>query len=105
MKPKDTIILLETKYVIVGIEKIPIRFTFRAMMDFENATGKSIQLATSTEDVVRLFYVLAKAGAKDKKVEFIYTFEDFLDLIDNHPESIVNFYSALSNGEEVDEKK
>lgn len=101
---KENIKLLKTQMVTVGTERIPVKFTFRSMIDFENMTGKSIQNATSTEDVTKLFYCLAKAGAKDTKLPFNLTFEEFLDEIDSHPESIVSFYEAITD-KDSEEKK
>lgn len=93
--------------VTVGPVQIPIKFTFRAMIDFEKMTGKSIQEATGTEDIVMLFYCTAKAGAKDMKTSFPYTFDQFLDEVDNFPESIISFYEAINSTKdgEPEEKK
>ena len=103
---KDTIKLLETKHVVVGTEKLPVRLTFRAIIDFEKITGKSLQGSTSTEDAIILFYCAAKAGAKADALPFAYDFEGFLDLVDNYPDSLMDFYIAIAEGEpEVKKQK
>jgi hypothetical protein len=104
MKAKDNIKLLEVKTVAVGKDKYPVKLTFRAMIDYETMTGRSVAYATSTEDVTRLLYCAAKAGAKSTGTEFTYDYIGFLDMIDEHPEALMNFYDALVEGD-PDEKK
>jgi hypothetical protein len=106
MDPKETLKLLETKYVTVGDNKIPIKLTFRAMIDYEKITGESVQFASGTEKVTILFYCAAKAGAKSVNIPFDYDYEKFLDYIDDHPESLLHFYESLMDGQPpVEEKK
>jgi hypothetical protein len=103
MDPKETLKLLETKYVNIGESKIPIKLTFRAMIDYEKITGESIELAAGTEKVIILFYCAAKAGARSVGQVFEYDYEGFLDYIDEHPESLFSFYQALNEGKEAKE--
>ena len=100
MGSKETLKLLETKYDQVGEEKIPIKLTFRAMIDYESITGHGVQLARTTEEVLILFFCAAKAGSKSIGKEFKYDYEGFLDFIDEHPESLLNFYESLVDGNE-----
>lgn len=107
MDPKETLKLLETKYVLVGGAKIPVKLTFRAMIDYEKITGESVQFAIGTEKITVLFFCAAKAGARSVGKEFDYDYEKFLDYIDENPESLMSFYESLIDGvePEVKEKK
>jgi hypothetical protein len=88
--------LIETKKVKVGDRVFPVRITARSMINYEELTGKSISTIDGTKDILQFFYVTAKAGAKSEGTEFKYTFEQFLDLIDDYyTEAITNFSEAI----------
>lgn len=105
MAQKDNIKLLDTKFIKVGNEKYPIRLTYRAMIEYEKLSGKSVSTVTTTEQVTELIYCAVKAGAKAEGKEFNKTYEEFLDVIDNYPDSMVSFYEALTDGEPTPKKE
>lgn len=101
--------LIDTKKVNIGDNEYPIKITNRAMIEYEKLSGGSILSFDSTEKVIMFFYCTAKAGAKSEGKEFNYTYDEFLDAIDEHYlETITNFTKALDEGkvaETQDEKK
>jgi hypothetical protein len=89
--------LLDNKIVKVGNISFPVRITMRAMIEYESMTGSSIASFDGTEKLIKFFYCTAKAGAKANNIEFKYTYEDFLDIIDPYyTEVITNFSKALA---------
>lgn len=72
--------------------------TFRSMIDFESMTGKSISETRTTEEITKLLYCVMKAGAKAEKQEFKYNYEEFLDIIDEYPDTIGKFFTTLVGG-------
>lgn len=98
--------LLDNKIVKIGELEFPVRITNRAMIEYENMTGSNISKLNGTMNIIQLFYCTAKAGAKSLGKEFIYTFEEFLDIIDNYyMDVITNFTKVLSDESGGDEKK
>jgi hypothetical protein len=98
--------LLNNKNVKVGDLNFPIRITNRAMIDFEALSGGTISKMDGTEKLVKFFYCTAKAGAKSENISFTYSYEEFLDVIDDYfSETITNFSLALAAEQGGDEKK
>lgn len=88
--------LLGTKIVKVGSLEWPIKITNRAMIEYETISGGSIISLNSTEKMIQFFYCTAKAGAKSINKEFTYTYDQFLDVIDEYYlESVTNFTNAI----------
>jgi hypothetical protein len=88
--------LLEVKKVKIGEKEFPIKITNRAMIEYEKLSGGSVSAMEGTEDLCQLFYCTAKAGAKSELVEFGYSYEEFLDLIDDYyNDTMINFSKAL----------
>lgn len=88
--------LAEVKSIKVGEKSFPIRVTNRAMIEYENLTGESIVSFKGTERMSKLFYCTAKAGAKAAGHDFKYTYEQFLDTIDDYYlDVITNFSKAI----------
>lgn len=89
--------LLDYKTIKVGDIEFPIRITMRSIIDYESLAGSSITSMDTTEKLVKFFYCTAKAGAKATKEEFTYTYDEFLDVIDNYfEETITNISEALT---------
>jgi hypothetical protein len=67
------------------------------MIEYQNLTS-DLSLYLSTHDnLIKLFYCTAKAGAKAEGLEFKYTFDEFLDVIDMfYNDTASNFSSALA---------
>ena len=88
--------------------KFPIKITNRAMIEYEALSGGTMVSFEGTEKLIMFFYCTAKAGAKSAKTEFTYTYDEFLDIIDDYYlEVVTNFTTAITSeqGSEGDEKK
>jgi hypothetical protein len=100
--------LLEGKKIRIAGNDFSLRITVRAMIEYENLTGESISdmKGGQTEKLIKFFYVIAKAGARNEKMEFEYSYEEFLDIIDDHYlDFITNLYEAVFSPGGDDEKK
>ncbi len=84
------------KYKIEGKE-----FTFRpcarGFIGFEKLTGKSIDDCNTLEDVIHMVYTCTQVGMEKENLPFDYTYDQFLDLIDDHLDVIKSL--ADSKGE------
>ena len=90
--------LLDCKVVKVGTLEFPIKITNRSMIDYEKLSGAPIGSFDSTEKLLQFFYCTAKPGAKSFGKVFDYTFDQFLDLIDDYyTDTIANFTKAMSD--------
>jgi xylose isomerase len=85
----------ETKTVLIGKKEYQIKFTFRALIDFEKLSGHTVSFET-LENALMLFYCLHKAAVRDQGVE-IDSFETLLDEIDNYPDAMTDIYQALTD--------
>jgi hypothetical protein len=95
--------LLGLKSVKVGDKEFPIMLTNRAMIEYEALSGSSVVSFQSTKELIQFFYCTAKAGAKKTGKEFTYTYDEFLDVIDEfYLDTITNFSEAITEpgGEE-----
>ena len=90
--------LLETKIIKIGDKEYPTKLTARAMIGYETLTGHPITVLKTIEDRTYLFYVCLKAGGTD------ITYDAFLDLIDNCPAVIGEFFD-LFTGDEPEKKQ
>ena len=85
--------LLESKTVDLGDASFTTRGGNRAIILYEELAGKLE--VESFEDSIKWFYCTAKAGAIHKKEPFEMTFEEFLDVIDGHPDAMPKFSEAM----------
>ena len=100
--------LLETKYVKIGGITYPVRLSFRALIEYEQQTGQKVKDISGTENLCKLFYYAVKAGARETYMKFELDYDDFLQRIDKHPQSFVEFMNILyeiDDDEEDGEKK
>ena len=82
----------KTKITIAGTEFI-IKQSFRALMLFEEMTSKTInQMGESVSDILKLFYCILKGNNLET---FNWTFDEFLDVIDEEPNSVKVFTDYL----------
>jgi hypothetical protein len=80
---------LETKIVKIGNVEYPLKRTIRAMIDYEKLSGHSVANIKTLEDIAIWFYCTFKAGGSK------LTYEEFLDFIDDKPESLKAFTDAM----------
>jgi hypothetical protein len=101
---------LETKKIEVGDEVFYIRRTSRAIIEYDALTGRNFWVdfgggEINTEKLTQLFYTTAKAGARAEGKPFLYTYEEFLDKIDNCPEVVAVFFQLIQDPGTEEEKK
>jgi len=68
-------------------KEYPVRFGFRAMVEFEKLTGLNSNIFNAGESnidsMLNLYYCGLIAGCKREKVKVEYTIEDFIDAVDD----------------------
>lgn len=98
--------MLKVEKLTVGEHDFYIKTSTRSMIEYEELSGKSIANLNTTNDLLKFFYTTAKAGAKSEGVDFKYTYDEFLDLIDDYPTEALNgFRNALDKLGQSDKKK
>jgi hypothetical protein len=102
--------LLNIHRVKVGDREFPVKITNRAMILYEKMTGSTVVSFEGTEKLLQFFYCTAQAGAKATGEDFKYSFDEFLDVIDDYySETLINFSNALmaemGGGEKKQSKK
>ena len=101
-------ILPESKTVHVGSIEFPnVKWRTRIVFEYEHLTGQSYyKIGTTIESQFQLFYCAAKIGTELLGKKFDYTFEQFLEVTDDHfAETIDGFTSALYQESKVTESK
>lgn len=61
-------------------------------MIYENITGKSFEPTTMT-DIINFFFCVVLTSSKDYDLKY----NDFLDILDEHPQYMVEFSNWLSD--------
>lgn len=85
---------MESMKIKIGESVYNIKQSFRALMIFEEITGKNINNANdSVTDILTMFYSLIKGNNK----YFEFSFEQFVELVDDNPESVEAFTDYLNN--------
>lgn len=72
--------------VTIKGKDIALKYSFRALMIYENITQKSFNPQGLT-DVITFFYSVVVASARDS----ILSFDDFIDWIDDNPNKLNEF--------------
>jgi len=84
-----------------------VKKTFRSLMKFEEMTGKSVyRISESINDMVTLFYCVLKVN----NINFDYSLDEFIDLLDENEDSITLFSDYLqkdvkNNSQDIKKKK
>ena len=78
--------------VTIKEKQITLKYSFRALMIYENITYKSFNHQGLT-DVITFFYSVVVASAKDTTLSF----EDFIDWIDDNPNKLNEFSQWLTD--------
>lgn len=82
--------------ITLNKKKITLKYTLRAMMMYENMTQKSFSPNTIT-DVITFMYCVVVASSKD----YSLTFDQFIDYIDEHPETMTKFAEWIQDTSNV----
>jgi hypothetical protein len=79
--------------ITIAETQLAIKQSFRALMLFEEMTNKSVnQMNETVADILTLFYCILKGN--NQKL-FNYSFDEFLDVIDEQPEVFTQFTEYL----------
>jgi spore coat polysaccharide biosynthesis protein SpsF (cytidylyltransferase family) len=83
-----------------------IKQSFRSLMEFEKMTKKPApEMDVTVNDLITLFYCVLKAANKET---FDYSFENFIDVLDNNSEVLNEFSNYLikqQQGTQTETKK
>lgn len=94
---------MESIKIKIGENEFIIKQSFRSLMMFEEMTGRNVnQLNDSLNDLMTLLYCMLKAA---NRMNFTYTYDEFIDLIDENPEIPVLFNDYLLSNSKPEEKK
>lgn len=77
---------MEKQVIDINGDRYPIVVGHRALIEFERLSGKPFHTAVTLEDSVLLIYCALRQGAKSMRKEFQFTFEEFIDYVDEHPD-------------------
>lgn len=80
----------------INKKTIELKYSLRAMLMYENITKQPFTPKTMT-DVVTFMYCIVLSSAKDYSLKF----EEFLDYMDAHPETLTDFAEWLNSVLEV----
>lgn len=79
-----------------------LKKSYRGLMLFEEMTGKNMdEMKESVSDILTLFYCLLKASNREK---YVKTFDEFLNDIDESPDSVEVFTTYLKGEAEKNTK-
>ena len=82
--------------ITINKKKVTLKYTIRAMMMYENMTQKSFAPQSIT-DVITFMYCIIVSSMKD----YSYTFDNFIDYVDDHPELLTKFSEWVQTEAEV----
>lgn len=71
--------------------EVKLKWTMRAIMLYENIQNKSFSPDSTTDVLIYMFCIILSS---DKEVDL--TFDEFLDMVDENPEMIVEFSTWLT---------
>lgn len=69
-----------------------LKYSFRAMMIYENITKKSFNPKTITDIIVFFYSILVSSGKGDS-----FEFDNFMEILDSQPEKLTEFSEWLTN--------
>jgi len=74
--------------------------TNRAILEYEELSGDKNMDFGSTRNMLRFFYCIAKAGARDERKKFDYSYEEFLNIIDDYYAETLSSIAGVLNEEQ-----
>jgi len=93
---------LEIQKVKFGDKEFIIAYSNRALFAHLRRIEEQ---PNNNEIVVNYYYDLCKAGATFEGKDFMYTFNEFYDAIDNYPDALLKFAEAVTRLMPSDDKK
>ena len=82
--------------VIINENEIELKYSFRSFMIYENITGKSFN-PTNLTDILVFFYSTILGSSRNVELKF----DEFMDLIDMHPDLVTEFSEWLTKTSEI----
>lgn len=76
-------------------QEITLKYSFRSLIIFEEITGKTLTVPESLKDILILFYSVILASAKGSLQD--WTWDNFMDWLDENPEITVEFTNWLKD--------
>lgn len=72
--------------ITIKNKQVTLKYSLRAMMMYENVTGTTLNPSGLT-DIITFYYCVVLSSSKDYSISF----EDFIDWLDENPDSIKEF--------------
>lgn len=90
--------LQERKSIKIGDKDYPLQMSVRAFIMYENLSGNPMHVINTLENRIQLFYSCIKVAGNE------ITYDEFLNIIDDKMESLVDFFKIF-NESQGNEKK
>lgn len=74
---------VKSRKYTVGTEEFLFRANMRANIEFERRTGEPVKPTDNMEKNLLYLYCGTVAGMSKAKLDFTYTFDEFIDLLDD----------------------
>jgi len=91
---------IESKKINIEGTEYHYRPNFRAFIEYEKMSGKTINQIDNLNDSAMFLYCGIKSGMKYAKLPFELKYEDFIDKLDD-----LDVLDVLSDGDDSTEKK
>ncbi len=92
---------MKTFNISLSGKELDIKLSFRSLMTYEKLSGKNYTQIQSLEDTLIYMYSCIISSNRDINL----TFDDFLDNVDECPEALNEFLSALMDKQEGSTEK
>jgi len=76
-------------------QEVELKYSFRALIIFEEITSKTLTVPESLKDILILFYSVILASAKGSLQD--WTWDNFMDWLDDNPEITIEFTQWLKD--------
>lgn len=86
--------------VIIKDQEITLKYSFRALIIYEEIMGETLTVPQSLKEILVLFYSIVLANSETKDI----TYDDFIDWLDDNPEKSVEFTNWLKDVLEAQNK-
>lgn len=81
--------------VNVKDQEITLKYSFRALIVYEQIMGETLTVPQTLKEILVLFYSVVLASAKGSLQDF--TWDEFIDWLDEDPEKTVEFTNWLKD--------
>lgn len=86
--------------ITIGDKEFLIKLSFRSLITYERLSGKAYSAMTTLEDTLMYLYCCIISSN-----EYNYTWDDFLNMMDDYPSILDEFIKQIANKEDGDGKK